>query len=258
MKKEAFYLSNHLNHKKISYGFFKKKFRFSKDSFHSLNCNLNSEGNNNLINKNIGIAANNIGFNSKKIKFIKQIHSSKVFFIDNNNFATNIEGDGMITTKRNIVLAILTADCAPIFIFDDKGTFICSLHSGWKGCLKNIIKEAVCNIESKSLNKSKLFAVVGPCLAKNNFEVDIKFIDSFINNDQFYDNYFSKNTSNQKFLFDMRGLINHQLKNCSIENISNIDKDTYTSDLFFSHRFSSHTENLPTGRMINLIGFKDY
>ena len=44
----------------------------------------------------------------------------------------------MITSLNNIVLGILTADCAPIIIYDDKNKFVCNLHSGWKGSLNNI------------------------------------------------------------------------------------------------------------------------
>ena len=38
--------------------------------------------------------------------------------------------------------------------------------------------------------------------------------------------------------------------------IENIELDTYSNEeLFFSHRRSSHNDKLPTGRMINIIGF---
>ena len=56
----------------------------------------------------------------------------------------------------------------------------------------------------------------------------------------------------------MRGLIQFQFNNNMINNVYNIDLDTYENeDLFFSHRRSTHNENLPTGRMINIIGFKN-
>ena len=165
-----------------------------------------------------------------------------------------IKGDGQITTEKNIVLAILTADCAPIFIFDTKGTFICSLHSGWKGCLKNIIEKAIKKIILMRLNRSNLIAIVGPCLAKENFEVDNKLKNLFKYKDTNYDKYFLKKPNQKKYLFDMRGLINYLLKGCLIDEISNVDIDTYqNNNLFFSHRYSSHNKILPTGRMINMI-----
>ena len=54
----------------------------------------------------------------------------------------------------------------------------------------------------------------------------------------------------------MRGLIKKQLLNNKITQIENFNLDTYANDkLFFSHRRSAHFDDLPTGRMINIIGF---
>ena len=49
----------------------------------------------------------------------------------------------MITSLDNIVLGVLTADCAPILIYDKDKKFVCCLHSGWKGTLKNISNKNV-------------------------------------------------------------------------------------------------------------------
>ena len=108
------------------------------------------------------------------------------------------------------------------------------------------------------ITTQNLIAIIGPCLSKVNFEVDENFQDDFINKDLQYKNFFSKNSKNKKTYFDIRGLINFQLQKYSINKIINIAIDTYSNkDLFFSHRKSFHNNSLPTGRMINLIGFKD-
>ena len=55
----------------------------------------------------------------------------------------------------------------------------------------------------------------------------------------------------------MRALIKQQLRNENINDIEEIKEDTYSNvELFFSHRRATHLQNLPTGRMINIIGFK--
>ena len=36
-----------------------------------------------------------------------------------------------------------TADCAPVFIYDSKSELIGLVHSGWKGTLKSISKNAI-------------------------------------------------------------------------------------------------------------------
>ena len=61
-----------------------------------------------------------------------------------------------------------------------------------------------------------------------------------------------------KYLFDLPLLIKESLKFSKINNFGDIDINTYEkSDLFFSHRKSTH-ENFPkqgkTGRHISVIG----
>ena len=78
----------------------------------------------------------------------------------------------------------------------------------------------------------------------------------FIKKESIYKNFFIDKDKSNKFLFDMRGLVKFQLIKNGIKNIENIELDTYSNEeLFFSHRRSSHKDKLPTGRMINIIGF---
>ncbi len=254
--KKNYFVAEDIKTKKITYGFFSKEGGCSKGNYDSLNCSKSSGDNKKLVTTNINIAKKKLGLENTKLKLIKQIHSNKVEIIDQKNLNEKIVADGSITKDNNIALAIMTADCAPIFIFDLDCSFICCLHIGWKGCLNNIFEIAV-NIIAK-ITSQELIAIIGPCLSKENFEVDEKFKDVFITQNLNYENFFTIKSNQQKPHFDMRGLINYQLQSCSVDKISNVDIDTYSNKhLFFSHRRSSHLCTLPTGRLINLIGFRD-
>ena len=256
--KKNYFCLNQSNAKKIIYGFFSREGGQSKDNYKFLNCSLSSFDKKNDVMKNIDIAKKNLDIKNHKLKFIKQIHSSKVIIINKNNFNIKNEADGMITKNKKIALSILTADCAPIFIYDNKNPLICALHSGWKGCLNDIITNSIKQITSINHNINNLSAIVGPCLAKRNFEVSSNFQKNFLIKCKKYERFFSKKKESRKYLFDMRGLINFQLKQNLIKNISNIDIDTYDKkNLFFSHRRSFHQNKLPTGRMINIIAFNE-
>ena len=240
---------------KITYGFFTRKDGFSFNNFSSLNCSYSSGDQSIAIKKNIEQAQKKLQLEKKKLKLISQIHSNEVIIINDKNFVKKIEADGMITQDKNISIAILTADCCPIFIFDQEASFISCLHAGWKGCLVNIIENALKKISYIQPKAKRINAIIGPCLNKRNFEVSKSLKEKFIKEKSMYKNFFIKKQNN-KFLFDMRGLINFQLIKNDIKNIENIDLDTYSNkELFFSHRRSSHNNKLPTGRMINIIGF---
>ena len=205
----------------------------------------------------IKIAIKNLGIEKKKLKILNQTHSNKTYYIDNDNLNNNLYGDGLITQDKKISLGVLTADCAPIFLFDKRKSIICCLHAGWKGALNNIVKEGIKKIKKKKIKAKDIVVVIGPCLSINNFEVDKKFKLKFIKKSRFYSNFF-KSKNSMKDLFNLRSLINYQLSVEGITNIYNINKDTYkNNDIFFSHRRAIHKNDARTGRMINIISFKD-
>ena len=241
----------------VNLGFFTSKGGISKGDFNSLNCSKSNDDKKNNVSKNIKIALNALGIEKKRLKLINQIHSNKIFFINNNNLNKDIYGDGLITENKNIALGILTADCAPIFIFDKKKSIVCCLHSGWKGALNNIVSKGIKKIKRKKIKSQNIIVIVGPCLGFNNFEVDKKFKLKFIKKNRSYQKFF-KSKNRNKDIFDLRNLINFQISKEGINNVFNIRKDTYkNSHIFFSHRRATHQNKIQTGRMINIISLRD-
>ena len=256
LKKRIFYSKNY-SKSKIKFGFFTRVGGISKNNYSSLNCSLSSGDNKKLVKENINIALKKIHLEKSSLKTVKQIHSNKVLEITNNNLNKKIECDGMITQDTNISLAILTADCCPIFIFDIDSKFIACLHAGWRGVYKNIVKNALKKINKIQPNNKKIKGIIGPCLDQNHFEVDKIFKIKFLKKNPLYNSFFEDILGRNKSLFNMRALIRQQLRDENINDIEDINKDTYSNvELFFSHRRSTHLQNLPTGRMINIIGFK--
>ena len=234
--KNYFFIKNsHVKH-----GFFTRLNGLSKKEFKFLNCSTSSEDNKKTVLKNRLIAMKNLNLSNKKLILIKQTHSSKIIRINENNLNHNLEADGMITSLNNVVLGILTADCAPIIIYDDKNKFVCNLHSGWKGSLNNISEKAIKLFDKYQIKRKNLTAIVGPCLGVKNYEVDINFQQRFIDKDIRYKKFF-RYKNKKKFYFNLRALINYQLSELGLKKIYNINRDTYSNDnLFFSHRRANH------------------
>ena len=235
------------------HGFFTRLDGLSKKQFSSLNCSSSNEDNKKNVNGNRLIAIKNLNLNKKKLILIKQTHSSKVIRINKANLDQKIEADGIITSLNNVVLGILTADCAPIFIYDDKNKFVCNLHSGWKGSLNNISEKAIKLFDKYKIKRKNLIAIIGPCLGAKNYEVDINFQRKFIKKNTEYAKFF-RYKNRIKSYFNLRALINYQLSELGLKKIHNINRDTYSNNnLFFSHRRATHKGRKTTGRLINLI-----
>ena len=132
----------------IKHGFFNRKGGVSSGIYKSLNCGIGSHDKKVNVLKNLKIVCKKIGCSKKKLILLNQTHSSKFHFINKNYKFNNkrIKADALITDVKNVAISILTADCAPIFIFDKKNEIICCLHSGWKGTLNNIVKNGIQSI----------------------------------------------------------------------------------------------------------------
>ena len=235
------------------HGFFTRLDGLSKKQFRSLNCSSSNDDDKKNVNENRLIAIKNLNLNKKKLILITQTHSSKVIRITKNNLDKNIKADGVITSLNNVILGILTADCAPVIIYDDKNKFVCNLHSGWKGSLNNISQTAIKLFDKYQIKRKNLTAIVGPCLGAKNYEVDKNFQRMFIEKNIKYSKFF-RFKNKKKSYFNLRALINYQLSELGLKKIYNINRDTYSSEnLFFSHRRSTHKGEKTTGRLINLI-----
>ena len=87
--------------------------------------------------------AKNLEFVSKKMRVKKnnlilmfQTHSNKVIEINKASSIKKINSDAMITTKKDIALGVVTADCVPILLFDFRNKIIGCIHAGWKGAFQ--------------------------------------------------------------------------------------------------------------------------
>ncbi len=166
-------------YKNISHGFFNKLGGYSNGIYKSLNCGTGSKDNKNNINKNLKKICRKIKCTKTKLVLLNQTHSNKVFSIKKIPKKKPI-GDALITSKSKYALGILTADCAPVFIFDPKKNIISAIHAGWKGAYKKIIYKSIDELKKKGSNVKDLIVVVGPCISKYNYEIKKDFLSKFI------------------------------------------------------------------------------
>ena len=131
-----------LKYKSIRHCFLGMEGGKSKGIYKSLNCGRGSSDTKVNVTKNLKIACRKIGSTHKKLILLHQVHSNKFFYVNRRKYKTKLVGDALITNKKNIVLGILTADCAPIIIYDPKLKIISAIHAGWKGAYKEIIKKS--------------------------------------------------------------------------------------------------------------------
>ena len=240
--------------KNIRHGFFNREGGVSKGIYKSLNCGPGSKDKIKNIKKNIEKVCKKIGCNKKNLILLDQVHSNIVHNV-NRVTKKKLKGDSLITGKKGIALGILTADCAPVFIYDPINNLISALHAGWKGAFKQIISKTIKKFKIKGSNLNDLIVVIGPCISKNNYEVKKDFLDKFIVKEKSNKNFF--NYKSNKIFFSLNDFIKKSFLDLGIKNIEIIKKDTYIlSNNFFSARRSLKKKLNDYGRNISVIMIK--
>ena len=240
--------------KSIEHGFFNRKGGFSKGIYKSLNCGLGSKDKIQDVKKNIEKVCLKIGCNKNKLILLNQIHSNNVYKISKIP-KKKLKGDSLVTNKKGIALGILTADCAPVFIYDPVNNLISALHAGWKGAYKKIVSTTLRKFKSSGSNFNDLIVVIGPCIGKDSYEVRNDFLDKFIKQEKSNIKFFK--TKRNKIYFSLTDYIKEQLVKFGVKNIEIIKKDTYLlSNNFFSARRSVKNKLNDYGRNISIIMIK--
>lgn len=134
------------------------------------------------------ILAESFGIQPSQFVFCRQIHSDNIAIInsvkDDMGFYEKknalIETDGVITTSRNICLVIQTADCVPVLLYDPVKHIAASIHSGWRGTAKHILKKAIIRMQNEFMcEPADIICCIGPSAGPCCYEVREDVLSSF-------------------------------------------------------------------------------
>lgn len=162
--------------------------------------------------------------------------------------------DAIVTNRRNVLLGIVTADCAPVLFADHEAGVVGAAHAGWKGALSGVTDATIEAMEALGARRDRIVAAVGPCIAQASYEVDDAFKGRFVEQSQDATRYFMANRTGHH-LFDLEGYVLDRLQSAGVNKIQGLNLDTYSaSRQFYSFRRATHLSEPTYGRQISLIG----
>lgn len=178
--------------------------------------------------------------------WLNQVHGTRCLSVFGNT-SQNQDADAAITTEKNRVCGVMTADCLPILLADKDATFVAAIHAGWRGLSLGIVENTLKKVESP---RNEIFAWIGPGIGAQAFEVgdDVKarFAD--------YSHAFVSSDTKGKYRVDLKLIAHEKLTANGIKHIYQDPSCTYSeSSRFFSHRYISHHGLKTTGRMFTGI-----
>lgn len=195
---------------------------------------------------------------ANELLIMKQVHGNKIIDADEiEDFQKEHEADGAITSKKFIALAVQTADCVPVLIYDSLNDLIGAAHCGWRSAKSNIIHNLVAAMKTKlatGFQASNLYAILGPAIWQESYEVDQIFYENFVQESQDYGKFFIPSLNPQNisthYMFDLPSFVKLKLQKEGIENITQIQDNTYNMpDKYPSYRFNCH-QNIKSNESI--------
>lgn len=155
---------------------------------------------------------------------LKQVHGNTVV----NARLEKAEADAHLGSQKNFALAIQTADCLPVMMFDPKTSTIAAIHAGWRGVENGVIINTLREIHASP----DTMVFIGPHIMKNSFAVDKDVADLFPEKHVMY------NPLQQKYFVDLDLVARDQMLSLGIleKNIHTIYTNTFSDESYCSYR----------------------
>ena len=203
------------------------------------------------------------------LHWVNQVHGKQVNDIDavassqtcNNKLdMCPMDADAIISQQNNVGLAIMTADCVPIVLYQPATGQIAAIHAGWQGLACGVIKATAERFDSNE----PITAWIGACISQANYEVDCQvlnkllagctdneLLDVTILND--FELLYSK-PSNTEVQFnnsyESDNKINNDVLHKSIDKLSNYS--TLSTDKIYSEKVKLNLPKLAAAQLENL------
>ncbi len=165
----------------------------------------------------------------------RQVHGADVLVIDD-ALPVDAEADVLVTSRRDVALAVRSADCATLALVGDDGS-VAAVHAGWRGLVAGAIGAAAAELRGRGAQHVR--AVVGPHIGVECYEfggddlgaLAARFGDAVIGR-----------TDDERPALDVAAVVRRALDDASVELVAADARCTACSDELWSHRAGGDTE----------------
>ena len=239
----------------VTHGTSTRRGGYSQNEYSSLNMGLSTGDDETIVKKNREKIYHSLKVSAPEVVYAQQVHSNRVQVVDEKITQSFQKGtihripntDGLVTCLQKTPLAILTADCYPIFILDTKTPAIGLAHAGWRGTKTKISQETVkAMIESFGTKPENCLAWVSVGIGVCCYPVG----DEVLN--EFQEEYGSKINMVVDNKVNLSEVNRFQLEQIGIP-IQSIFTSSYctqhNADLFYSYR----RDGKKSGRLVSVL-----
>src|SRR5262245_62076965 len=107
-----------------------------------------------------------IGFDPDDLMTLRQVHGNRVVVLTTESglsLAPGMSGDGLITNRAHLPLAVITADCFPVVLAVPSLPAVGILHAGRMGTARQLVRTAIARLcQEFEVSAQAVFAAIGP------------------------------------------------------------------------------------------------
>ncbi|MEU3016007.1 peptidoglycan editing factor PgeF [Nocardiopsis sp. NPDC007018] len=214
----------------------------SQPPFDSLNLGLGSGDSREAVTANRARAAEELGFDVDRVVWMNQVHSADVLV------ATEPGGvgtcDGVVTTRSDLVLASMAADCLPVLAVDAEAGVLGAAHSGRLGTAHGVAANLVDTMVAQGARADRLTVFLGPAICGSCYEVPAELRDQTAERTPEAASTTRRGTPG----VDMVAAVTAQLRRAGVTDVTADGRCTLESPELFSHR-----RDAPTGRFASFL-----
>ena len=174
----------------VPHGFTTRLGGVSSGSLSSLNIGIHRGDQWENVLKNYEILGSALNFDTKNLVLSHQTHTDIVLKVGKAQTGSGLFGpelpecDGLITNEPGVALAIFTADCTPILLWDPVTGAVGAVHAGWRGTVASVASKAVAAMAREfGTNPADIRAAIGPnigvCCFETDADVPIAILEAF-------------------------------------------------------------------------------
>ncbi|MFI9426947.1 peptidoglycan editing factor PgeF [Streptomyces achromogenes] len=124
------------------------------------------------VRANRELAAKSLGLDPDLVVWMNQVHGADVAVVDEPWGEGPVpEADAVVTARRGLALAVLTADCVPVLLVDPVAKVVAAAHAGRPGMVKGVVPAAVRAMAELGAEPGRIVARTGPAVCGRCYEV---------------------------------------------------------------------------------------
>ncbi|GES34408.1 peptidoglycan editing factor PgeF [Streptomyces angustmyceticus] len=117
-------------------------------------------------------AAAELGLDPAAVVWMNQVHGRDVAVVDGPWHGDEVPGvDAVVTDRRGLALAVLTADCTPVLLADPVAGIAGAAHAGRPGLVAGVVPAVVEAMVKRGAVPERIVAHTGPAICGRCYEV---------------------------------------------------------------------------------------